>query len=298
MIDQQTSFLVSAFPDLSTFITTNTLLSFQGVQAFQDLIYSYYNTYGRMFAWRTTHDPYYIMVSEVMLQQTQTYRVEKKYEQFIKELSTFTALAGASNAQVLTLWQGLGYNRRALNLQKAAQKIVTDYAGKLPQEPSLLKELPGIGAATASSICAFAFNVPTVFIETNIRTVFIQLFFPHETAVHDRVLFPLIEQTLDSTQPRQWYYALMDYGVMLKKLYKNPSRKSVHHTVQSKFKGSIRQIRGAVIRILTQSEQLTELELITLLTAQLSCSAEKVVTVLETLYREQAIKKQELYYKL
>jgi A/G-specific adenine glycosylase len=155
-------------------------------------------------------------------------------------------------AQLLSLWSGLGYNRRALALQKTGQKVIEEYQGNLPASPEILQTFPGIGKATSASICAFAFNIPTIFIETNIRAVYIHTFFENDTNIHDKILIKLVAQTLDKENARHWYYALMDYGVMLKKLYQNPSRKSAHYTKQSKFEGSERQIRGMILKILTQ----------------------------------------------
>jgi A/G-specific adenine glycosylase len=237
-------------------LSTNTITSFQ------HFIWDYYKTYGRPFAWRNVDTPYYVVVSEIMLQQTQTYRVEPKFDQFIAVFPDFKTLADAPLRMVLAAWQGLGYNRRGKYLQQIAQKIVYDFDDQLPNDPDILITFPGIGKATAASICAFAFNNATVFIETNIRAVYIQSFFKNKTDVHDKELVPLIEQTLDHENPREWYYALMDYGVWLKKTLPNPSRKSRHHTKQSKFEGSDRQIRGMVIKLLTEKSALKENELI------------------------------------
>jgi len=140
--------------------------------------------------------------------------------------------------------------------------VVDEHQGILPKNPLILETFPGIGKATAASICAFAFNVPTVFIETNIRTVFIHFFFKNETKVHDKEIMPLVAQTIDHENPREWYYALMDYGVMLKKIMPNPSRKSRHHAKQSKFEGSDRQIRGMILRLLTKNQSLSIKDLI------------------------------------
>ena len=226
------------------------MLSAQKRRQFREKIYNFYAQHGRTFAWRQTDDPYRIVVSEIMLQQTQTHRVAPKYEQFLAEFSTFNALAHAPLRDVLSLWSGLGYNRRALYLHRIAQKVMGEYVGNLPEDPVILQTFPGLGAATASSICAFAFNKPTVFIETNIRTVYLHEFFLEQDKVADKELLPLIEQTVCHEQPRLWYYALMDYGVMLKSQHKNPSRRSKHHIKQSTFEGSDRQIRGAIIRSL------------------------------------------------
>ncbi len=223
--------------------------------AFCKTVWNYYHTHKRIFAWRQTTDPYSIVVSEIMLQQTQTQRVAEKYEEFLSAFPTFDSLAHAPTSEVLKRWVGLGYNRRALALQGIAQKVVNEYGGQLPTDPVTLQTFKGLGPATASSIVTFAFNVPTIFIETNIRAVYLHAFFRHEEEVHDKQLLPFIALTVDQQNPREWYYALMDCGVLLKKLYKNPSRKSKHHTQQSKFEGSDRQLRGAVIRLCTQKGQ-------------------------------------------
>ncbi len=220
------------------------------IESFQRYIWSFYATHKRVFPWRYVDDPYKILVSEVMLQQTQTYRVEPKYTQFIAAFPTLQALAEAPWQSVMGAWQGLGYNRRAQRLHKLAQLIMHDYQGVLPLTPDELVMLPGIGAATASSIAAFAYNMPTVFVETNIRTVFVYHFFAQEESVHDKQVLPLIEATLDHHNARSWYYALMDYGVYIKKHCYNANKKSKHYTRQSSFEGSDRQIRGAVLKIL------------------------------------------------
>jgi A/G-specific adenine glycosylase len=231
------------------------------VASFQQKIWSYYREQGRSFAWRDEITPYRVFVSEVMLQQTQTQRVAQKFEPFLEAFPSFEALAQAPQAEVLRMWQGLGYNRRALGLYRSAQIIVNEHAGVLPNDPVVLQTLPGIGPATAASLCAFAYNVPTVFIETNVRAVFLHHFFPQQGDVSDKQLLPLVQEALDNNNPREWYYALMDYGVMLKKTLPNPSRKSKHHTIQSKFEGSERQIRGMILKFLTESGKASYSEL-------------------------------------
>jgi len=230
------------------------MLSGQQIAQFGSFIWDFYSKNKRSFAWRHTQDPYKILVSEIMLQQTQTHRVQEKYEQFISVFPSFDMLAQHSLHDVLSVWQGLGYNRRGKYLHEIAQRVIRDYAGVLPNCPRELEKLPGIGANTAGSICAFAFNNPTVFIETNIRTVFIHSFFAEKITVSDSEILPLVAATVDQDNPREWYYALMDYGVFLKKMLPNPSRKSKHHAKQSKFEGSDRQIRGAIIRALTKKK--------------------------------------------
>ncbi len=260
------------------------------VDQFNFAIYEYYKANRRNFAWREHITPYRVVVSEIMLQQTQTDRVAPKFDLFIAEFPDFQALASAPFDHVLRFWKGLGYNRRAQALQKIARLVVDQYDGVLPDDPELLKTFPGIGPATAASIVAFAYNKPTAFIETNIRTVFIYTFFQpfisfdyaqdergdktfvrpersellasevewdrtpknrsKASLIKDSTLLPLIIQTLDHHNPREWYYALMDYGVMLKKEVGNISRLSAHYSKQSRFEGSDRQIRGHILQVL------------------------------------------------
>jgi A/G-specific adenine glycosylase len=232
-------------------------LSSDQIAFFKKIIWEYFDEHGRTFSWRQTNNPYHIVISEVMLQQTQTFRVAPKFEAFIAAFPNFKVLAAAPFSEILRYWKGLGYNRRALNLQKLAQEVVQKFDGIVPNNPEIVDSFPGIGPATAASICAFAYNNPTVFIETNIRAVYIHFFFHEKNKVHDNEIRPLVEITLDKENPRLWYYALMDYGVMLKKLYKNPSRKSAHHVNQSKFEGSDRQIRGMILQALLDTPVLS-----------------------------------------
>ena len=250
---------------INTFYEIVMKLTPETITAFQSTIWDFYHTHKRAFIWRENYNPYHIVVSEIMLQQTQTYRVEPKFKQFIEMLPTFEALAQASLHAVLSLWQGLGYNRRGKYLHAIAQKVMAEYGGILPNDPAILVTFPGLGKATAASICAFAFNNPVIFIETNIRAVYLHTFFYAQTDISDGQLMPLIEQTVDTANARDWYYALMDYGVYLKQHMPNPNRKSKHYAVQSKFEGSDRQIRGSVMRILTHSHIVSMTELLNLL---------------------------------
>jgi A/G-specific adenine glycosylase len=221
-----------------------------GILAFQKMVLLHFEQYGREMAWRNTTDPYQILVSEIMLQQTQVERVTSKFPEFIRAFPGFASLATAPLADVLTVWQGLGYNRRAIALQKCAIRVMNEYNGILPADVDILATFPGIGRATASSIAAFAFNVPVVFIETNIRRVFIHFFFTDTDTVSDAEILPLVEEALYRNNPRVWYWALMDLGSALKKTVPNPNRRSVHYTKQSPFEGSDRNIRGIIIRML------------------------------------------------
>lgn len=221
------------------------------VKQFRSLIWQFYADFKRSFAWRNSDNPYHIMVSEIMLQQTQTDRVIIKFDQFVEAFPTVSFLARANLRDVLGVWQGLGYNRRGKALWHNAQRIMQEFGGVVPDDPAVLETFAHIGPNTAASIAAFAYNKPVIFIETNIRAVYLHSFFKQQTNIHDKQLMPLIAQTLDRTDPRQWYYALMDYGVYLKKNFANPSRASAHHTAQSKFEGSDRQIRGKIVKQLT-----------------------------------------------
>jgi A/G-specific adenine glycosylase len=232
------------------------------VAHFRQTIYKHYDDHGRTMPWRANRDPYHILVSEIMLQQTQVARVAPKYEQFISTFPDFFSLAQAPLRDILTVWQGLGYNRRAIALQKIGQRVVAEYGGKLPDSVEKLRTFPGVGPATAGAICAFAFNQPTVFIETNIRRVFIHFFFPNKNGVKDKEILPLVERTLDTRSPRTWYHALMDYGAVLKVILGNPNRRSAHHTRQAPFEGSIRQIRGLILRTLIKHPSVVEGELL------------------------------------
>jgi A/G-specific adenine glycosylase len=215
--------------------------------------------------WRHTTNPYHILVSEIMLQQTQVDRVRKKYPEFITAFPTYARLSDAPLHQVLAVWQGLGYNRRAIALQSCARKVMDEHNGILPSDTELLETLPGIGNATACSIAAFAFNRPVVFIETNIRRVFIHFFFHDRSSVHDREILPLAEKALYRKNPRVWYWAMMDYGAALKNTIPNPNRKSTRYTKQAMFKGSDRQIRGSVLKSLLSVPKQREQDLLTTL---------------------------------
>lgn len=263
-------------------------------QSFKDRVYAYYRSHKRTFAWRNTDNPYYVVVSEIMLQQTQTHRVVDKFDQWISVFPTITSLAKAPQDKVIETWQGLGYNRRALALKQFAERMVQEFKGEIPNDPAILVSFKGIGPYTAASICTFAFNRPTVFIETNIRTVFIHEFFAQEKEVHDNQLMPLIEQTLDTKEPREWYYALMDYGVMLKKMVKNPNRKSVHYTKQSKFEGSDRQVRGAILKLLISDRSLSEQDFV----QAIARDEEKIKKILLNLEQEGFIRYNKGYYYL
>ena len=239
------------------------MIDTQTLQKLLAATFAHYTKAGRHdLPWRKTGDPYKILVSELMLQQTQVARVVPKYDAFIKAFPTFQTLAKAEFPDVLKLWSGLGYNRRAKYLHQTA-KLVSEKSGRyktgFPKTAEEIEKLPGIGPYTARAIMAFAYNSPEVFIETNIRTVFTHFCFAgSKEKVSDAEILPLIEKVLrlaqkKEIQPREFYAALMDYGTHLKQSGVRINDQSKHYTKQSKFIGSARQLRGAILRELLKN---------------------------------------------
>lgn len=218
---------------------------------FKKTVLTFYKKEGRhTLPWRQTTDPYKIIVSELMLQQTQVSRVIEKYGLFLKAFPTVKKLANAPLGDVLRVWSGLGYNRRAKYLHMMARVVVSEYKGVFPKTKEELLRLPGIGSYTAGAVMAFAYNIPIELIETNIRTVYIHHFFATKRAVSDRDLLPFIKQTLDQKNPRRWYAALMDYGSFLKVRGNKSHRVSAQYVKQTSFKGSRRSVRGYILKTL------------------------------------------------
>jgi A/G-specific adenine glycosylase len=233
------------------------ILDSSTIRSFRKKVLAHYRTDGRDLPWRTTTDPYRILVSEIMLQQTQVERVIDKYRAFLAVFPDFSTLATAPLPELLRLWQGMGYNRRALSLRALAQQVVTGHNGSLPANRDTLITLPGIGPYTSGAIMAFAFNMPVVFMDTNIRRVFIHEFFQDSENIHDNELLPLVEQTLDVRNLRNWYNALMDYGATLKRTQANPNKRSAHYARQSPFENSNRQVRGRILKAILNEAPLT-----------------------------------------
>lgn len=209
----------------------------------------------RDLPWRNIDDGYAVLVSEVMLQQTQVVRVKRYWPRFLEAFPTLSALAAAPIKEVLALWQGLGYNRRALSLKSAAEQVTASGSAQLPDSFEELISLPGIGPATASGVLAFAFQKPAVYLETNVRAVFLHELFPDEDQVPDADLLPYVADTADTPDPRSWNYALLDFGATLKRSGTNPSRASTSYSRQSAFEGSRRQKRAELVRIVLDAPE-------------------------------------------
>lgn len=221
-------------------------------------VWTYYHAHHRTaLPWRNTQDPYRIVVSELMLQQTQVARVIPKYQAFLRRFPTTKQLATSSLAEVLRYWQGLGYNRRAKSLHECVRTVHTTCRGRWPRTIIELQALPGIGSYTAAAIVSFAYNEPTVCIETNIRTSVIHHYFPTDDGVSDSAIASVLAETVSTTNPREWYWALMDYGSFVKRTHRNYNRQTKSYRNQSSFTGSDRQIRGTVIRALTERSSAT-----------------------------------------
>ena len=263
-------------------------LDSQVIKTFQTIISSFFKQNGRKFPFREDTTPYNVLISEMMLQQTQTGRVTTKYLEFKQEFPDFASLAHAPLDLVLKRWQGLGYNRRAIALKKIAEIVIDNHEGVLPDDIGILKTFPQIGHNTASSIAAFAFNKPVVFIETNIRRVYIYFFFPKRKNIDDNEIFPIVEQTLDKDNPKKWYYALMDYGVMLKKQHPELHKRSKHYKKQAPFKGSNRQIRGKILKLLIKSSEIS----LNYLSETLNIDPEKLRLILSQMEKEGFLKYQ------
>jgi A/G-specific adenine glycosylase len=246
---------------------------------FQEIVWQYYKKNYRPMPWREQPTPYWVLVSEIMLQQTQVERVRPKFTAFVAAFPTIDSLAQASLGEVLQLWSGLGYNRRAKFLWQAAQAVVRDYGGVIPSTFGELTKLPGIGKNTAGAILVYAFGLPVVFIETNIRSVYLHHFFADQHDITDTQIIELLEQTLDTEHPRDWYWALMDYGTHLKQTAGNNIARSRHYTKQTAFSGSHRQLRGKVLKLLIAG-QLPGSTLASI------CNDDRLTTVLQELEQE------------
>lgn len=225
-------------------------LSSQEIADFREQVWSSGSELYRDMPWRQNTDPYWVLVSEIMLQQTQVDRVVPKFLAFLAAFPDIASLASAPLSAVLAQWSGLGYNRRAKFLHEAAKMVVDEYAGVFPDTLEGLMKLPGVGVNTAGAILAYSFNAPALFIETNVRTVYFNHFFQDEFDVKDTTIRQYLEQTIDREHPREWYWALMDYGSFLKRQGSAALSKSKHYKKQPPLKGSIREVRGFILKAL------------------------------------------------
>lgn len=256
-----------------------------------------------MFPWRQDGRQdiaWGVLVSEFMLQQTQTHRVIPYWERWMGLWPKPPDLAKASLETVLREWSGLGYNRRARYLRECAKVITEEHGGMVPGTPEELLPLPGIGAYTAGAISCFAYNYPAVFIETNIRATLIHFYFQGSSdkvsadKVSDTEIFPILETVLDRKNPRKWYWALMDYGAALKKVTVNPNRRSAHYTRQSPFTGSFRQTRGRLIRTLASEGPASAKEL----AARTGIETESLYEALEALQKDSLVAEEDGMYRI
>lgn len=233
-------------------------LTTQQITSFQEVVWDYFRSHERSMPWRDDPSAYNVLVSELMLQQTQVSRVMTKFDEFMTRFPDIVSLAEASLSDVLVVWSGLGYNRRAKFLHEAAKMVVSDYGGKIPSTHDALVSLPGVGANTAGAIMAYAYDQPVTYVETNIRTVLFHHFYTDTTnTVSDKELLVLSAQLLDHAHPREWYWALMDYGTHLKKSAGGRLDSSKHYKKQSALAGSPREMRGRIVRALTSGPLLS-----------------------------------------
>lgn len=230
-------------------------MNHSSIEDFQEIIWTEGRKLFRDMPWREDTNPYYVLLSEIMLQQTQVERVKVKFAEFIASFPTIQVLASAPLAEVLAHWSGLGYNRRAKFLHEAAKKVIADYEGQIPDTLEGLQSLPGVGPNTAGAIMAYSFNKPVTYIETNIRTVYFHHFFEDQAFVSDKELRELVERTVDQEHPREWYWAMMDYGSFLKRQGVGRNDKSAHYKKQSPLKGSLREVRGLILKALAAGGQ-------------------------------------------
>lgn len=217
-------------------------------ESFKKTVWEFYAQNKRSFSWRKTQKPYEILVSEFMLQQTQTARVVPKYANWLQKFPTALVLAQSPLSTVLTEWSGLGYNRRAKFLHAAAKVIAIELHNVFPSTYKELITLPGVGHYTANAMLAFAYNQPVPLVETNIRTAFLHHFFSNDQKVTEKEFEKIAQKTVDTENPREWYYALMDYGNWLKAEGIHYFDRQKKYRKQSPFKGSDRYVRGYLLR--------------------------------------------------
>lgn len=228
-------------------------LSRERIETFQREVFDWFREHGRDLPWRHTRDPYRILVSEIMLQQTQVERVIPKYAAFLREFDSVSDLARATTAQVLRAWRGLGYNRRALYLHRAAQEVHTRYAGTFPCDLEALEALPGVGRYTARAVACFAFGAQVAVVDTNVRRVLTELADPNrEREFSPREVEALADSVLPPGRAWEWNQALMDYGAMV--VPRRPALPSTHSSRGPRFEHTNRFWRGRIVDVLRDTE--------------------------------------------
>lgn len=253
----------------------------ESIHTFQQKVMDWWGKNARDLPWRNNPSPYEVLVSEVMLQQTQVNRVIPKYLEFLREFPTLEALATSETKRLLTVWSGLGYNRRALWLREAAREIVA--RGEFPQEAEDLRELKGIGPYASRSILIFAFNKDLATVDTNIRRVLIASGFADESMTHKEVQ-AVADALLWRGKSRDWHNALMDYGSDVLTADKTGIAPTSR---QSKFRRSSRQVRGVIIRVLTQNNSLSLRQLLSQL--DFECNERDIQPILDQMMAEKLI---------
>ncbi len=252
------------------------------IQTLQNKILNWYTTNKRDLPWRTTQEPYHILVSEIMLQQTQVDRVIPYYHKWLETFPTLESLAKAEKTLILKNWSGLGYNNRPLRLQQLAQQL-TQKSLPFPTTYVSLVELPGIGPYTANAILAFAFNQSVPVIDTNIRRVLIhELHLPEAISLENLQI--IAQQCIPKDKSKLWHNALMDYGA----LYATSRKTGIESlSKQSKFEGSTRQVRSNIVKYLLENKTTTLERLKSLY------SHKEFNTILEKMLKEGLVKQKE-----
>jgi len=223
-------------------------LSKKNIQAFQQKIFDWWKGHKRDLPWRHTHDPYKIMVSEVMLQQTQVSRVLMRYAEFIEVYPDVQSLAKAKTSDVLKIWKGMGYNRRALYLHQAAKIISEKYHNHFPLSQQLLSKLPGVGKYTARAILVFAHKKDIAMVDTNIRKIITHFFF-QDKKQPENVIQDLADQLLPKGKSWQWHQALMDLGSQMQTI---SNAKCPMSNKKLPFRESNRFFRGRIVDLLRE----------------------------------------------
>lgn len=239
--------------------------------ASREALLAWYRPRRRAYPWRRTRDPYVILVSEVMLQQTQAARVAAAFGPFLRRFPTVRALARATRSDVLRAWGGLGYNRRAVALHEAARAIVREHGGCVPADPAALRRLPGVGPYTAAAVASLGFGVPVAAVDTNVRRIVARVHAGTDRPAPGTVR-AIAEAWVEASDPGAWNQALMDLG---REVCRPRPRCEVcplaptcrfrasgaaprpRRPRSGPFEGSNRQLRGAVVRVLRHRPALT-----------------------------------------